>query len=70
MTTLQSYQWLLRISRQSSEPDGFNLYYGSLKGTPHKWLNLERYFTMLRPNDDIQGIRYFTAMVTAAKRPH
>jgi hypothetical protein len=20
--------------------DGFNLYYGCLKGTPHKWLNL------------------------------
>jgi hypothetical protein len=21
--------------------DGFNLYYGCLKGTPHKWLDLD-----------------------------
>ncbi|MCH8042141.1 MAG: NYN domain-containing protein [Planctomycetes bacterium] len=41
--------------------DGFNLYYGALKGGPHKWLDLERYFERLRPNDDIQVIRYFTA---------
>jgi uncharacterized LabA/DUF88 family protein len=43
--------------------DGFNLYYGALKGTANKWLNLERYFLLLRPNDDIQAIRYFTALV-------
>lgn len=43
--------------------DGFNLYYGALKGGPHKWLNLERYFQLLLPNDSIQKIRYFTARV-------
>ena len=48
--------------------DGFNLYYGAIKGTPNKWLNLERYFQLLRPNDDIIAIRYFTALVNGS--PH
>lgn len=43
--------------------DGFNLYYGALKGDPYKWLNLGRYFALLRPDDDIQIIRYFSAPV-------
>jgi len=43
--------------------DGFNLYYGALKGGPHKWLSLGRYFALLRPDDDIQVIRYFSAPV-------
>lgn len=43
--------------------DGFNLYYGAIRGGPHKWLNLERFFRMLRPADDIQKIKYFTAKV-------
>jgi hypothetical protein len=50
--------------------DGFNLYYGALKGTPHKWLDLDRYFRLLRPNDDLQYIRYFTAMVSGPTRPN
>ncbi len=50
--------------------DGFNLYYGALKNTPNKWLNLERYFAMLRPHDDIQAIKYFTAIVTGTTRSH
>jgi hypothetical protein len=41
--------------------DGFNLYYGAVKGTPHKWLNLQRYFEMIRQNDDVVAIKYFTA---------
>jgi len=43
--------------------DGFNLYYGSVRGTPWKWLNLEKYFSLLRQDDDIQSIKYFTALV-------
>ena len=43
--------------------DGFNLYYGALRATPHKWLDLERYFRLLRQADDIQNIHYFTARV-------
>lgn len=48
--------------------DGFNLYYGAIKGTPHKWLNLQRYFEMLRPADDIQTIKYFTALINGPTR--
>ena len=48
--------------------DGFNLYYGTLRGSPHKWLNLQRYFELLSPNDNLQLVKYFTAYVTGAAR--
>ena len=48
--------------------DGFNLYYGAIKGTSHKWLNLQRYFEMLRPADDLRAIKYFTALVGGSSR--
>lgn len=43
--------------------DGFNLFYGCLKGSPYKWLNLEALFDTLLPRNQIQRIRYFTARV-------
>lgn len=43
--------------------DGFNLYYGVLKHSAHKWLDLQRLFELLRPDDDIQAIKYFTSLV-------
>ena len=45
--------------------DGFNLYYGALRGTPYKWLDLEALCRRLLPKDDINRIRYFTARITA-----
>jgi hypothetical protein len=45
--------------------DGFNLYYGALKGTPYKWLDLARLCQALLPSDTIQEIKYFTARVSA-----
>jgi uncharacterized LabA/DUF88 family protein len=45
--------------------DGFNLYYGCLKGSPYKWLDLGALCARLLPKDDIKQIRYFTARVTA-----
>ncbi|MCP4591822.1 MAG: NYN domain-containing protein [bacterium] len=48
--------------------DGFNLYYGAIKDGPHKWLNLERYFQLLRPVDDIQIVYYFTAIIDGPRR--
>jgi hypothetical protein len=45
--------------------DGFNLYYGALKGTPHRWLDLDALCRRLLPRDQIHRIRYFTAPVTA-----
>jgi uncharacterized LabA/DUF88 family protein len=48
--------------------DGFNLYYGAVRGGPHKWLDLQKYFTMLRPDDQIQRIWYFTALIDGSHR--
>jgi hypothetical protein len=48
--------------------DGFNLYYGAVKGTPFKWLNIAALVGNIVKNADIQRIRYFTARVQA--RPH
>lgn len=48
--------------------DGFNLYYGSLKHTKYKWLNLERLFKLLRPHDDLIAIKYFTAPVRGSAK--
>ncbi len=50
--------------------DGFNLYYGAIKGTPYKWLNLERYFRILLSNHDLVRIRYFTAMISGWRRTY
>lgn len=44
--------------------DGFNLYYGALKTRPAcKWLDLVALSQRLRPADDIEAVRYFTARV-------
>jgi len=44
--------------------DGFNLYYGCVKGTPYRWLNLSKLCTMLLPGHHINRIRYFTSLIT------
>ncbi|MDH2423898.1 NYN domain-containing protein [Sphaerisporangium sp. TRM90804] len=43
--------------------DGFNLYYGCLKGTPYKWLDLEALAVRLLPHNRINRIRYYTACI-------
>ena len=45
--------------------DGLNLYYGALRGTPFRWLDLEKFSQSLFPRDEISIIRYFTAMVNS-----
>ena len=49
--------------------DGFNLYYGCLKGTSHKWLDLDVLCRTLLPNNELQRIRYFTARVKVRDDP-
>ena len=45
--------------------DALNLYYGALKGTSYKWLDLQELFAKVLPSQyDIQGIRYFTTQVS------
>lgn len=48
--------------------DGFNLYYGALKRTPYKWLDLAKLCQIMLPQDVVQHIYYYTARVSA--RPH
>jgi hypothetical protein len=47
--------------------DGLNLYYGVLQQVPaEKWLDVERLCTLLRPNDDVRLIKYFSAPVAGS----
>jgi uncharacterized LabA/DUF88 family protein len=44
--------------------DAFNLYYGAVKKTAYKWLDLQALCRiMLRPDNEIIGFKYFTALV-------
>ncbi len=43
--------------------DGFNLYYGSIKGTPYKWLDISKMVQLLLPKNQVLKIKYFTALV-------
>lgn len=46
--------------------DGFNLYYGAIKNTPHKWLDLKALFCrVLKPHHQVVAIKYYTAKVQA-----
>lgn len=48
--------------------DGFNLYFGVLKERPAtKWLDLQSFMDFLRINEDVMGVRYFTALVDPHK---
>jgi uncharacterized LabA/DUF88 family protein len=48
--------------------DGFNLYYGAVKDTPYRWLDIAAMCRLLLPRDQINQIKYFTALVSP--RPH
>lgn len=48
--------------------DGFNLYNGAVRGTPYRWLDLVALCRHMLPNDNIQSVKYFTAIVSG--RPH
>jgi uncharacterized LabA/DUF88 family protein len=50
--------------------DAFNLFYGCLKGTPYRWLDLGALCARLLPKDQVQRIRYFTATVARPDNPH
>lgn len=64
--------WGLTITTSSRRAiiyvDGFNLFYGSVKGTPYAWLDIAQLFKRLRGHDDIQAIYYFTARVPGKKQ--
>ena len=46
--------------------DGFNLYYGCLKDTPFRWLDIRQLSMRLVPSGyEVHYVRYFTARVSA-----
>ena len=45
--------------------DGFNLYYGAVRNTPYKWLNIQTLCHLLLPQHNIVKIKYYTAKVSA-----
>jgi hypothetical protein len=38
--------------------DGFNLYFGSIKGTRNKWLNIRQLCETVLPRNQIECIKY------------
>lgn len=45
--------------------DGFNLYYGAVKGDPPlKWLDVQAMCEAVLRNHDVAAVRYYTARVT------
>jgi hypothetical protein len=49
--------------------DGFNFYYGAVRGTPWKWLDPTQLFRkVLGPQNALVKIRYFTAKVQPSPR--
>jgi hypothetical protein len=51
--------------RTSVYIDGFNLYFGALKGTSSRWLDLDAFCRLLLPRNNVRKIKYFTAHVHA-----
>lgn len=49
--------------------DGYNLYYGALRGTPYKWLDVVRLFETIchaqNPATHIQEVKFFTSPIKA-----
>jgi hypothetical protein len=43
--------------------DGFNLPYGAVDGTPYRWLNVVELCRRLLPRNQVEKVRYFTALV-------
>lgn len=52
-----------RASRAIVYVDGFNLYYGAIKDTPYRWLDLAKLADMMLPDQDVIEVKYFTAIV-------
>lgn len=49
--------------RVSFYVDGFNLYFGAIRGTPYRWLDLGAVCRHLARGEEVRHIRYFTAPV-------
>ena len=43
--------------------DGFNLYYGAVRNTPYRWLDIGKFCRFMLPQYQISEIKYYTALV-------
>lgn len=54
--------------------DGYNLYYGVLKNTPYKWLDVVKLFSDIthqqNPNSEIIAVKFFTAPIKTNLATH
>jgi uncharacterized LabA/DUF88 family protein len=43
--------------------DGFNFYYGCIRSSPYRWLDLFKFAQAMLPKNDVVRVKYFTAIV-------
>ena len=43
--------------------DGFNLYYGALRRTRFKWLDVRKLCSLILPRHTVKSVKYFTARI-------
>lgn len=43
--------------------DGFNFYYGCIRDSPYRWLDLLKFAQSMLPKNDVVRVKYFTAIV-------
>ena len=60
VSVLSGYDCLMKVIVYI---DGFNLYYGCLKDTPYRWLDVYKMCQLRFPHDEIIKIKYFTAPI-------
>ena len=68
-------KWILELLMKTIVYiDGFNLYFGSLKGTPYRWLNILGLVKALcyeqNPHCNLVAIKYYTADIKDKLSPH
>lgn len=59
-----AFAYLEAFIRTNVYVDGFNFYYGCLRKTPHRWVNVRQMCELLLPKNTVAEIKYFTASVS------
>jgi uncharacterized LabA/DUF88 family protein len=48
--------------------DGFNFYYGCIRNSPYRWLDLFKFAQSMLPKNDVVRVKYFTAIVKSSAK--
>jgi uncharacterized LabA/DUF88 family protein len=46
--------------------DGFNFYYGCIRNSPYRWLDLFKFAHAMLPKNEVVRVKYFTAIVKSS----